>query len=157
MKFCVNGACDPFPSYFQSLRRFGLILGCGDSIRNDYKLVRWPDGLINRQAIELVQGRGTIVVIPDVRALQASGPLVSGIADWKYLDGFYRSAAGALLTNDFWFVLDTRKSYPKCLRIWTKEELWAAWCASHGAPTNTISTEEFITTQSSKAGGALRL
>ena len=145
------------PFFIPVIASLWLTLGCGDSIRKDYKLVRWPDGSINRHAIEVVQGRGTIVVIPDVRALQVSGRIVSGIADWKYLDGFYRSADGALLTNDFWFVLDTRKSYPKCLRIWTKEELWAAWCASNGAPTNTVSAEEFITNQSSKGGGALRL
>jgi len=134
-------------------------LGCGNLPKKEYKLIRWPDGTNDRYAIEVARHKGSDVVIPDVRTLQTTEQFVSGNAYWKYIDGFYSTTKGAPITNEFWFVLDKRKSYPNCYAtISTNRESWIAWCASHNAPTNIVDIKEFVASRSgSRGGGAPQL
>jgi hypothetical protein len=86
--------------------------------------------------------------------LQTTEKFVSGSAYWKYIDGFYSTAKGAPITNEFWFVLDKHKPYPKCIAtVSTNKESWIAWCASQGAPTNTLDVGEFVVSRSHSEGG----
>lgn len=133
-----------------------LSLGCGSLKKVEYKLVRWTDGENDRYAIEIPRQKGSDVVIPDVRALQATNQFVSGNAYWKYIDGFYSTPSGSLTTNEFWFVLDKRKPYPMCFAtIATNKESWIAWCVSHNAPTNIVGIREFVTSQTPLGGGGM--
>ncbi len=133
-----------------------LALGCGRLKKNEYKLVRWPDGENDRYAIEIPRSKGSDVVIPDVRALQTANQFVSGKAYWKHLDGFYSTPSGLLTTNEFWFVLDKRKAYPKCYAtISTNKESWIAWCISHSVPTNIVEIKEFVRSRSPSGGGGV--
>jgi hypothetical protein len=135
-----------------------LLVGCVGSSEKEYKLIRWPDGANDRYGIEVARQKGSDVVIPDVRSLQTTEQFVSGNAYWRYIDGFYSTAKGAPITNEFWFVLDKNKTYPKCLVISTNKESWIAWCASHNAPTNLVAVKEFVISRSSpKGGGAPKL
>ena len=129
-------------------------LGCGNFTKEGYRLIRWPDGTNDLYAIEIARHKGSDVVIPDVRALQTTEQFVSGNAYWKYIDGFYRTSNGLLITNEFWFVLDKHKPYPKCYAaISTNKESWIAWCACHNVPTSIVDTKEFVTSRSVSGGG----
>jgi hypothetical protein len=129
-------------------------LGCGSSAKEEYKLVRWPDGTNDRYAIEISRQKGSDVVIPDVRALQTNNQFVSGNAYWKYIDGFYMTPNGAFTTNEFWFVLDKHKTYPKCyVIISTNKPSWIAWCLFHNVPTNIVEIAGFVTLRTSPEGG----
>ena len=129
-------------------------LGCGSLAREEYKLIRWPDGTNDRYAIEIPRQKGSDVVIPDVRALQTSSQFVSGNAYWKYIDGFYSTPSGSLTTNEFWFVLDKRKPYPGCYAtISTNKQSWVAWCLSHNVATNIVDIGGFVSSRTSPGGG----
>lgn len=129
-------------------------LGCSDLTKHQYKLVRWPDGSNDRYAIEIARQSGSDVVIPDVRGLQTTGQFVSGNAYWRYINGFYGGSDGSLLTNEFWFVLDKHKSYPKCYaNTSAKKESWIAWCASHNVSTNIVDISAFVTSRTVSGGG----
>ena len=52
-------------------------LGCGSLTKEQYKLIRWPDGTNDRYAIEIPRQKGSDVVIPDVRALQTNSQFVA--------------------------------------------------------------------------------
>jgi hypothetical protein len=130
--------------------------GCSRSRTDEYKLTRWPDGMIDRYAIEFPQLKESHVVFPDVRALQTVKHFVLGRGYWKYLDDSYPNANGSLITNEFWFVLDKRMSYPKCYAtISTNKEFWIAWCISHNVPTNIVEIEEFVRLRSASGGGGM--
>jgi hypothetical protein len=132
--------------------------GCGRLANQEWKLVRWPDKANDRYAIEITRAEGSDVVIPDVRALQANSQFVSGKAYWKYINGFYKTSSGSFYTNEFWFVLDKHKPYPKCYAtISTNKGSWVMWCHSHNAPTNIVEIGEFITSRSSPEGGGAPL
>lgn len=133
-----------------------LALGCGSLKKDEYKLVRWPDGENDRYAIELARPKVSYVVIPDVRALQTANHFIVGKAYWKYLDGFFTNPRGLPITNEVWFVLDKRKSYPKCYAfLSTKKESWIAWCISHNVPTNIVEIEEFVSSRLPLGGGGV--
>jgi len=130
-------------------------LGCGNLTNEEYKLIRWPEGTNDRYAVEIARRKGGDVVIPDVRALQITNEFVSGNAYWKYIDGFYTTSNGSLITNEFWFVLDKHKSYPKCyVTTSTNKESWIAWCASHNVSTNIVEIKEFLASRAVSGRGA---
>jgi len=134
----------------------GFADGCGSLRNEEFKLVRWPDGDNDRYAIEISRDKGSEVVIPDVRALQTTTRFISGNAYWKYMDGFYSTSDGTIMTNEFWFVLDKGKGYPTCYAIIsTNRESWIAWCISHNAPTNIIEIKAFVVSRSSSGGGGM--
>ena len=134
----------------------GFAAGCGSLRNEEFKLVRWPDGENDRYAIEIPRAKGSVVVIPDVRALQTATQFVSGNAYWKYMDGFYSTPDGSVMTNEFWFVLDKGKPFPKCYAIVsTNKESWIAWCISHNAPTNIMEIKAFVGSRSPSGGGGV--
>jgi len=133
-----------------------VALVCGRLKKNEYTLANWPDGENERYAIEVVRPRISYVVIPDVRALQTANHFIVGKAYWKYLDGFFTNPSGLPITNEVWFVLDKRKSYPKCYAfLSTKKESWIAWCISHNVTTNIVDIEQFVSLRSSLGGGGV--
>jgi hypothetical protein len=131
------------------------LLGCHIWEKEDYKLIRWGDGTNDCYAIEIShEKKGSDVVIPDVWAFQTNSQFISGNAYWKHVNGFYSTPDGSLNTNEFWFVLDKRKPYPKCYAtVSTNKQSWVSWCLSHNAPTNIVDITEFISVRTSRGGG----
>jgi hypothetical protein len=133
-----------------------LALVYGRHRKDAYTLVRWPDGENDRYAIEVARPKVSYVVIPDVRAVQTANHFIVGKAYWKYLDGFFTKPSGLPITNEVWFVLDKRKSYPKCYAfLSTKKESWIAWCISHNVTTNIVDIEQFVSLRSCLGGGGV--
>lgn len=121
-----------------------VLAGCGQKDKN-HVLVRWPDGTNNCYAIEAERGKGSLVIIPDVRFIQTSEQFVIGRADWKYLEGFQQRGEERPLTNEFWFALDKHEDYPKCyVLITTNEQVWAAWCMRSKVSTNLQQVGQFL-------------
>lgn len=144
---------------------FALVLiltsvGCGQRNQN-HKLVRWPDGTNDSYAIEAEDGPGHVVIIPNVRSVQSNGRYLIGRADWKYLSGFPTNQDGRLLTNEFLFVVDKHKDFPKCyMLITTNQFRWNSWCATNNISTNLQQVGRFVeSVQSAPSyhGGSPRL
>ena len=130
-----------------------LALGCGRLKKNEYKLVRWPDGENDRYAIEIPRSKGSDVVIPAVRALQTANQFVSGKAYWKHLDGFYSTPSGLLTTNEFGSYWTSVKPIQSATPPFPPTRSLIAWCISHSVPTNIVEIKEFVGSRSPSGGG----
>ncbi|MCF7669661.1 MAG: hypothetical protein K9N48_07790 [Verrucomicrobia bacterium] len=131
-----------------------VLMGCGDVSKEEYRLVSWPEGTNDNYAIEISHNNVSDVAIPDVQRLLISSQYVIGCAYWKYINGYYKMPYGLVNTNEFWFVLDKSKRYPKCYTyISTNKESWLIWCVSNNVPTNTINIDKYIKLNTSPSGG----
>jgi hypothetical protein len=131
-----------------------FLQGCDILKSREYTLEKWNDGTNEYYAIENPQARESFVVIPDVRAIQKNDRFISGNAYWNYIGGTHSSSGIVPFTNEFWFVLDKSKTFPKCyVFISRTNEQWIHWCMSHDVPTNLMEIKEFVDSISPEGGG----
>ena len=105
----------------------------------------WPDGTNDAYDIEVADGKGYVVVIPDVLSIRTTRRFVIGRADWKYIEGYGKTSAGIPVTNEFWFALDKGAAYPKCYAsVTTNKQHWIAWCVGRNVPTNLLQVSNFL-------------
>jgi len=149
----------------KGMKQIGLFLvclcGCVGHTKI-YELVEWSDGTNNCYAVELrIVGdarAGRLVLVPDVRFIHKNERFITGGASWRYRDGFYTGTFGLPNTNEFWFVLDKCRDFPKCYVFTsTNYHEWAAWCASNNAPTNLVDVNHYRETAPLYSGGGPRL
>ena len=120
------------------------LVGCTQR-NHSLNLVRWLDGTNHAYGIEVAYGDGHAVVIPDVLSIQTTERFVIGKAEWKYIEGFWKSSTGAPITNSFWFALDKEAVYPKCYAsVTTNEQMWSTWCTAHHVSTELLRVGEFV-------------